>query len=52
MTRTCPKCQELNRENAEFCEACGYRIVAYSTLAYFRGSELRQPRTDPRLQRA
>jgi hypothetical protein len=50
--RTCPFCDELNPPDAEFCDFCHQRIVVYSTLAYFNGSELRQPKYDPRRQSA
>lgn len=50
--RTCPRCDELSPPDAEFCEACHFRIVVYSTLASFHGRELRQPRLDPRRKTA
>lgn len=52
MHRTCPFCDDLSPADAEFCETCHQRIVVYSTLAYFNGNELRQPRFAPRLKTA
>ena len=29
MRRVCPRCECLSSASAEFCAACGYRIVAF-----------------------